>query len=219
MSAGERQAPRASSVFDDARLVLIARRAPSAVLLEALGAFAEAGLRHVEITLDSDDACATIRRIRGRFPGMAAGAGTVRSAADVARAAEAGAQFAVSPHGDPALASAARAAGIPYVPGAFTPTEILAAWSWGVPMVKLFPIAPIGSGFLRQLRGPIPDVPLIVTGGVTGENAVEYRRAGATAVGMGSELLRRWRDGDDRDHLLLIEQLRQLIADVETVSA
>lgn len=203
------------SILDGARFILIARRIDPAVLLDALGPFGEAGLRHVEVTLDTPDACGIIDTIRQRFPHLVVGAGTVTSADDIERAVAAGSQFAVSPHGDRALAAAAAAHGLPYVPAAYTPTEAVTAWGWGVALVKLFPIAALGAVFLRQVRGPFPDIPLIATGGVTVANALEYRQAGATAVGMGSDLLGRWRTGDDREHGAVIHQLADLLVALE----
>jgi 2-dehydro-3-deoxyphosphogluconate aldolase/(4S)-4-hydroxy-2-oxoglutarate aldolase len=187
--------PEANGSLAGARFILIARQADPELLLEMLHGLSETGLRHVEITLDSPSATKTIARLRQELPETSVGAGTIKTAAEVAVAAEAGAQFVVSPHGDEAILAAARQRDVPYVPGAYTPTEAMRAWSWGVPLVKLFPIASLGSTFLEQFRGPCPEVRLIVTGGVTLENAPEFRRAGASAVGMGSELLQLWRTG------------------------
>lgn len=84
----------------------------------------------------------------------------------------------------------------------------MTVWSWEVPLVKLFPISSLGTEFLKQLQGPCPAVKLIVTGGVRLDNA---GRAGASAVGMGSELLRRWQQGTDTDRAALVEQFAELL--------
>ncbi len=207
--------PRDRGVLAGARLILVARRADPAALLDALDAFAPAGLRHVEVTLDTANCYEMIETIRNRMGGLIVGAGTVTEEEQIAQAVSAGAQFLVSPHGSPALASAAQALGIPYVPGAYTPTEVVTAWRWGVPLVKLFPIATLGAAFVRQLRGPLPQVPLIVTGGVTADNALEYRHAGADAVGLGSDWLRRWRTGTTHDRAALTRQVARLITSLE----
>lgn len=203
--------PSSPSSLADARFVFIARRADPVVLREALVSLTAAGLRHVEITFDSDDAAGTIADLGQRLPGVVLGAGTVKTAAQVDEAVAAGARFVVSPHGSETLARAARDAGVEYVPGAFTPTEAMTAWEWGVPLVKLFPIETLGTGFLRQLRGPCPEIRLIVTGGVRLDNAVAFRQAGASAVGMGSELLTRWRQGTDHDRAALVEEFAALL--------
>ena len=97
------------------------------------------------------------------------------------------------PHTDPELVAWAAARGMPSFPGAFSPTEILAAWRAGAAAVKLFPASVAGPAFVREFRGPFPDIPLIPTGGVTAVTAPEFIRAGAIAVGMGSWLIG---DGD-----------------------
>jgi 2-dehydro-3-deoxyphosphogluconate aldolase/(4S)-4-hydroxy-2-oxoglutarate aldolase len=200
------------SSLADARFVFIARRADPAVMREALLSLTAAGLRHVEITFDSDGAAETIADLRERLPSVVLGAGTIKTVEQVSEAAAAGARFVVSPHGSEALARAARAAGVDYVPGAFTPTEAVVAWEWGVPLVKLFPIETLGTGFLMQFRGPCPEIKLIVTGGVRLDNATSFRQAGASAVGMGSELLTRWRQGTDQDRAALVDEFAALLA-------
>jgi 2-dehydro-3-deoxyphosphogluconate aldolase/(4S)-4-hydroxy-2-oxoglutarate aldolase len=81
------------------------------------------------------------------------------------------------------------AIGMPAVPGAFTPTEVEQAWSLGAAMVKLFPAGALGPRYVKDLRAPLPDVPLLCTGGVDAGNAAAFLEAGATAVGLGSSLL------------------------------
>ena len=104
------------------------------------------------------------------------------------RAMAAGASFLVAPHLDPEVLAWAVGRGVPMLPGAATPTEVLAAWRAGAAAVKVFPASALGPAFVRELRGPFPDIPLQPTGGITVETAGEYIRAGAIAVGMGSWL-------------------------------
>ena len=107
-----------------------------------------------------------------------------------ARPREAGAQFAVSQIFRPELVATARAEQIPFIPGALTPTEVVTAWTAGVPAVKVSPIGPVGGvSYLNELRGPLPDVAMMPTGGVTLENAAHYLAAGAVAVGVSGALL------------------------------
>jgi 2-dehydro-3-deoxyphosphogluconate aldolase/(4S)-4-hydroxy-2-oxoglutarate aldolase len=120
----------------------------------------------------------------------AVGAGTVLSRDQLAAARRTGADFAVAPIVDPALVREATAAGMPFVPGALTPTEIATAWSAGATFVKLFPATAVGPAFVRELRGPMPDVELIPTGGVDAESARAFLDAGAAAVGIGSAIVR-----------------------------
>jgi 2-dehydro-3-deoxyphosphogluconate aldolase/(4S)-4-hydroxy-2-oxoglutarate aldolase len=93
------------------------------------------------------------------------------------------------PHTDPALIAWAAQRGVPVFPGAFSPTEVLAAWRAGAAAVKLFPASVVGPAFVRESRGPFPEIPLIPTGGLTAENAAAFVEAGAAAVGMGGWLM------------------------------
>jgi 2-dehydro-3-deoxyphosphogluconate aldolase / (4S)-4-hydroxy-2-oxoglutarate aldolase len=132
----------------------------------------------------------TDRRLATAFKGHAIiGAGTVLSIEEAQRALEAGASFLVSPHVEETLLTFCREAGIPAIPGAFTPTEIWRAWQGGAAMVKIFPAMPSGPEYIRHLRGPFPTLPLLPTGGITIENATAFLRAGAIAVGIGSALV------------------------------
>jgi 2-dehydro-3-deoxyphosphogluconate aldolase/(4S)-4-hydroxy-2-oxoglutarate aldolase len=144
---------------------------------------AAGGIRIVEITLDSDGALEAIELLRGR-DGLTVLAGTVRTAGDVDRAAAAGAEACVGPAFVPAVVARCLALGVPAVPGALTPTEVEAAWQAGAALVKLFPASAFGPDYVRALRGPLADVPLIVTGGVTAASARAYLDAGAVAVGV-----------------------------------
>jgi len=102
---------------------------------------------------------------------------------------DAGARFVVSPTLNPAVIRLCRERDIPCVPGAFTPTEILEAWRAGAPLVKLFPAAAFGPGYLRDVLAPLPFLRLVPSGGVSLENAGEWIRAGAAAVSVGSALV------------------------------
>jgi 2-dehydro-3-deoxyphosphogluconate aldolase / (4S)-4-hydroxy-2-oxoglutarate aldolase len=165
-----------------------AERAPA--IAEAL---AVGGVRAFELTLNEPEAEA-LRAIESvaRFApalGLDIGAGTVLSIAAAGRAIDAGATFLVMPHLDPELVGWAAARGIPTFPGCATPTEIFAAWTAGAAAVKLFPASSAGPGFVRELRGPFPEIPLVPTGGVTLENVPLFIAAGAIAIGMGGWLL------------------------------
>jgi 2-dehydro-3-deoxyphosphogluconate aldolase/(4S)-4-hydroxy-2-oxoglutarate aldolase len=120
---------------------------------------------------------------------MLVGAGTVLDVPTAERALEAGARYIVSPHTDPELIGAMAARGIPCVPGAFTATEVLTAWRAGAVVVKLFPAGPVGPGYIKDLRGPLREIPLLPTGGVTLDNAADFIAAGAWGLGIGSALV------------------------------
>ncbi len=170
-------------------VVAILRGRRAAHLDAVLDVLVEAGIRSLEITLTTPEALAAIGRAVARLgPEVAVGAGTVRSLADVDAAVDAGAAYLVSPHTDPGLAVRARSRGVAYLPGALTPTEIVTAWASGAAAVKLFPARLGGPRYLRDLREPLPDVPIVPTGGVSAENAADWFAAGAVAVGVGGSL-------------------------------
>jgi 2-dehydro-3-deoxyphosphogluconate aldolase/(4S)-4-hydroxy-2-oxoglutarate aldolase len=167
-------------------------RAPSALLaIRAVEAVLAGGISVFEITMTVPDALAVIRALVERFGDRAiVGAGTVLSASDALACIDAGAQFVVSPGLDLATVDAVHARGLPVMPGALTPTEIITAWKAGADMVKIFPCSAVGgAGYLRALRGPLPNVKMLPTGGVSLSTAQDYIEAGAAALGVGSELV------------------------------
>ena len=176
------------------RLVAVLRRIePRDRLLGLVEELADAGVRVFEVTFDAASAEADLGAIRERLAGrgdgpFACGAGTVLARSQLDGAIRVGAEFAVSPLFDRELLAAAVAANLPFVPGAFTPTEIRAAWEAGATFVKLFPASAVGPSFVRELRGPLPDIEILPTGGIGAANAAAFLEAGAVAVGVGGAL-------------------------------
>jgi 2-dehydro-3-deoxyphosphogluconate aldolase/(4S)-4-hydroxy-2-oxoglutarate aldolase len=135
-------------------------------------------------------AVAAIRAAAARFGRDALiGAGTVLNAAACGEVIEAGAQFVVSPITRAEIAATARAAGKPVMLGAYTPTEAQAAFEAGADFIKLFPADKLGPAYVRALRGPLPHLRIVPTGGVDLTTAAEFLRAGCVALGVGSSLL------------------------------
>lgn len=191
------------------RLVIVLRRVtPRTRLLELVGELVEAGGRVFEVTLDGEDAPADLAAVDELLaslrPSSAArawvGAGTVRTVDQAHAAHQAGAAFGVSPVFDREVLDAALALGLTFLPGAMSPTEIDAAWRAGAALVKVFPGSSVGPSHIRELRGPFRDIDLVVTGGVDLGNAAAFLAAGATAVGIGSAILRA--TPDDRAALI-----------------
>jgi 2-dehydro-3-deoxyphosphogluconate aldolase/(4S)-4-hydroxy-2-oxoglutarate aldolase len=149
----------------------------------------QAGFPIVEITLTTAGALAAIRTARG-VAGALVGAGTVRTATQARDAVTAGAQFLVSPSCDPEVAEIGVAAGIPYLPGALTPTEIEHALRAGAHAVKIFPARVVGPQYLRDLGQPIPGLRAVASGGIDADNAMSYLAAGAWAVCPGGSVVR-----------------------------
>ena len=149
------------------------------------------GLPIVEITLTIPGAIDVIREAQARFGDqMLIGAGTVLDEERCRAAIDAGAEFIVSPVFDAVVVRLARDAGKAVIPGALTPTEIFQAWRSGAHAVKVFPCGALGGpAYIRALKGPFPELSLVVTGGVKPDNATEFLKAGAVAVGAGESIL------------------------------
>jgi 2-dehydro-3-deoxyphosphogluconate aldolase / (4S)-4-hydroxy-2-oxoglutarate aldolase len=193
-------------------------RAPTPELaLLACEAILAGGISVFEITMTIPDAPAVIRALRDRLGERALiGAGTVLDAADARACIEAGAEFIVSPGFDPATIAAAHEAGIAAMPGALTPTEVIAAWKAGADVVKIFPCSALGgASYLRALKDPLPQVKLMPTGGVNINTAKDFLAAGAVALGVGSELVDIAAVKDGRSHVLS-ERAREFVTAVAT---
>ncbi|MET7702432.1 bifunctional 4-hydroxy-2-oxoglutarate aldolase/2-dehydro-3-deoxy-phosphogluconate aldolase [Streptomyces sp. NPDC005485] len=178
------------------RVMAILRSADASALPAVARALASGGVTCLEITLTTVGALDALAAVRAELgPDVAVGAGTVITAGQARDALAAGAEFLVAPLVDTTVVRNAADLGIPCYPGAWTPTEVSQAWRAGAAAVKLFPAATGGPAHLRQLRAPLPDIPLVAVGGVGIDQARDYLDAGACAVGIGSPLLR----GADRD--------------------
>jgi Entner-Doudoroff aldolase len=157
---------------------------------EIVHVLAEAGITAVELTLNSPNALASINRLAEGFGSrIAVGAGTVLRPDEVERAAGVGARFIVSPNRNASVIETTKRLGLVSLPGCFTPSEIVEALEAGADAVKLFPAQSLGADFIKALRGPLPNVRMIPTGGVTPQAARSYIAAGAWALGVGSELV------------------------------
>jgi 2-dehydro-3-deoxyphosphogluconate aldolase/(4S)-4-hydroxy-2-oxoglutarate aldolase len=164
-------------------------RAASADLAVAMSqALVRGGVLGIEITFSTPGAPDAIARAKRELPHALVGAGTVFDLAQLEAAAHAGASFLVSPHFDEALVAAAKERRVPYMAGALTPTEMVHAWRAGVSCVKLFPGSVVGPAYVKALRGPLPHIPIMPTGGVDEANLGEWFAAGVVAVGMGGAL-------------------------------
>ncbi|MFJ4223096.1 bifunctional 4-hydroxy-2-oxoglutarate aldolase/2-dehydro-3-deoxy-phosphogluconate aldolase [Microbacterium sp. NPDC089695] len=170
--------------------VLAVLRAPSPeAALEASEAIIRGGVTGIEVTFSTPDAPAVIRELVARHGDAAyIGAGTVTTTEQATAAADAGAEFLVSPGTLPALTRTMLDTGRVVMTGAMTPTEVMGAIELGVDVVKIFPASLGGPSYLGALRGPFPDATLMPTGGVTPDNLADWFRAGALAVGAGGDL-------------------------------
>ena len=152
-------------------------------------AVAAGGIQLIEITWNSDRPTELIQQLRLELPNCTIGTGTLLTLDQLKEAIAAGAQFLFTPHVDPVMIQTAVAHSIPIIPGALSPTEIVTAWQAGASCVKVFPVSSVGgASYIKSLQGPLGNIPLIPTGGVTLENAKEFIAAGAIAVGFSGQL-------------------------------
>ena len=168
-------------------LVAILRR-PRVDIDVCAGALIDAGVRFVEVTIDSPAAVPFLESAAENFKGGLFGAGTVTIPELAEKAIRAGARFLVTPNFNRDVIRVACSHQIPIFSGAMTPTEIFSAYEAGAEVIKVFPAATLGSAYFKELRGPFPDIPLMATGGITVANAAEFFAGGATAIGVGSSL-------------------------------
>ena len=159
-------------------------------LSKVVMAIREGGVKCIEITMTVPGAVDVIAAlVKTAPPDVLVGAGTVTDRGTANDVVSAGARFVVSPVFRPDVVAVTKAAGAVAIPGCFTPTEILTAWEAGADLVKGFPATSNGPKYFKDIAGPFPDIRLMPTGGVTVENVGEWVKAGAVAVGIGSDLL------------------------------
>jgi 2-dehydro-3-deoxyphosphogluconate aldolase/(4S)-4-hydroxy-2-oxoglutarate aldolase len=173
------------------RAIAVIRSDRKELAIATAKAVASGGMKLIEITWNSDCPKESIEQIRSELPDCSIGAGTILNTKDLSEAIAAGAQFVFSPHTDLQLLSTAVSKyTVPYIPGALTPTEIVTAWQAGASCVKVYPIEAVGgASYVKNLQGPLGEIPLIPTGGVTIENAKQMLDSGAIAVGLSSHLI------------------------------
>jgi len=156
----------------------------------AVDAIQAGGVGVLEITMTVPGAVDLIREVAGRATDAVVGAGTVLDPETAIRCIEAGARFVLSPALNPATIATCRERGVVIIPGALTPTEIVAAWNAGADLVKVFPAGAVGGpSYIKALKAPLPTIKLVPTGGVNLETAGDFIRAGAAALGVGSDLV------------------------------
>jgi 2-dehydro-3-deoxyphosphogluconate aldolase/(4S)-4-hydroxy-2-oxoglutarate aldolase len=180
--------PFALTRLREQRLVAVIRAPDAQAALGAARAVAAGGVRIVEITFTVPDAPRVMAALRDE-PGLTVGAGTVLTAAQARAALAAGARFVIAPNFSREVADEALGAGVLFCPGAYTTTEILAARAAGAHLVKIYPVGVVGGpAYIRIIRDPLPDIPMLAAGGTTLENAVPFLEAGCVGVGLGASL-------------------------------
>ena len=184
------------NMIREGRIIAIIRGIPSSHILDTVTALHAGGIDCVEVTFNPDseeisrDTLLSIRKIKDHFGDrIAVGAGTVLSVENVRDAAEAGAEFMISPNTDEAVIRETKRLGLISIPGAVTPTEIIQAHRLGGDIIKVFPADTLGIGYIKAVRGPINHIPLTAVGGVNAANAKSFIDAGCVGIGVGGSVV------------------------------
>lgn len=174
----------------DCGITAVVRTDSSEELVDVAEAIKKGGVDIIEITMTTPGALDVVSAVAKKFGDeVLIGAGTVLDAETARAVFLAGGEFVVSPVWSPELIAMCRRYSKPCVPGAFSPTEILAAWDAGADMVKVFPASIGGPGLIKAIRGPLPQIPLVPTGGVRLDNTADFIRAGSAMVAVGGNLV------------------------------
>jgi 2-dehydro-3-deoxyphosphogluconate aldolase / (4S)-4-hydroxy-2-oxoglutarate aldolase len=180
-------------------------------------AVAAGGGRLIEVTWNSDRPAALVETLRAELPHCIIGCGTLLSLSDLQTAIAAGVQFGFTPHVDEVMIRYGVERGLPMHPGALSPTEIVAAWNAGARAVKVFPVGSMGgANYIRSLQGPLGQIPLIPTGGVTLRNAEAFIRAGAIAIGLAGDLFEKEAIAQ-RDWQTITEKMQALVKTLKAI--
>ncbi len=173
----------------DGGVIAVIRHANKNNIIPVVQALRAGGIIGIEITVENDDGFEAISACRDAFDDIALGAGTVLTAESARRAIESGATFIFSPILSEEVVKYSKEQGVLSIPGCYSPTEIFHAIQWGADMVKIFPAANLGPSFIKNIRAPLPAIPMVVTGGIDLHNCGDFIRASADAVGIGSQLV------------------------------
>ena len=175
----------------DSGVVAVMRGADADTIIDVASALEAGGVTAFEITADTPDAMELIAAVSASFDESTAivGAGTVLDSETARATITSGAEFVVGPTFDPGVVETCNRYGVPVAPGVLTPTEALSAYEAGADIVKVFPASSMGPGHLSSIAGPLPQIPLMPTGGIDVDNIADYIEAGAAVVGAGSALM------------------------------
>jgi 2-dehydro-3-deoxyphosphogluconate aldolase / (4S)-4-hydroxy-2-oxoglutarate aldolase len=178
------------------KIIVIARNVNPDRILDAARAMLDGNIHLLEVTFDqknprvNSETAKKIRLLREHFEGqLLIGAGTVLTPEQARVAVEAGAQYIISPNFNPEVVRETKRLGAISIPGAFTPTEIMAAYECGAHFIKLFPAAENGANYAKAILSPLSHIPMIATGGVSDVNMLQFLEMGFAGVGIGSNLM------------------------------
>ena len=200
-------------------IVPVVRASSADEAFEAIEAIKAGGIPILEITMTVPRALSVIERVTASYGDVIVGAGTVLDAETARACILAGAQFVVSPALNLETISCCHRYSIAVMPGALTPTEVVQAWTAGADFVKVFPAGAMGgANYIKSLKAPLPQIELVPTGGVSLKTASDFIRAGASALGVGADLVDTKALGEGRADLIT-ERARQFVEIVRTARA
>ncbi|MDT0670207.1 bifunctional 4-hydroxy-2-oxoglutarate aldolase/2-dehydro-3-deoxy-phosphogluconate aldolase [Mammaliicoccus sciuri] len=177
-------------IIKETKLIAILRNAKPNDILPIVETLYKAGIRAIEVTMNSPKALESIELISNEMKDkVVVGAGTVLDSESARFAILSGATFILSPTVDKDTIRMSKKYGAVSIPGAMTPTEILEAYEYGGDIIKVFPTTSLGPEYIKDLQGPLPHIPLLPTGGVSIDNVTDFIEAGAVGVGLGSALV------------------------------
>src|SRR5882672_4666750 len=195
----------------DIAVIPVVRASSPEEAVQVVEAIMAGGLTVLEITMTVPGAVQVIKELVKRFDDAIVGAGTVLDAETARACIDAGAQFIVSPALNLDTIACCRKLDVAVIPGALTPTEVVSAWNAGADLVKVFPAGALGgASYIKSLKAPLPQIELVPTGGVSLKTAADFIKAGAAALGVGTDLVdtTALRDGNAR---LMTERARQFV--------
>ena len=199
----------------DCGVVAIVRVGSAQEAVEVCGAIAKGGVKPIEVTMTVPGAIDAIKEFKSAMKGeVLVGAGTVLDPETARAVILAGAEFVVSPNLNLKVIEVCHRYGKVVIPGTLTPTEILTAWEAGADIVKVFPAGALGPRYLRDIKGPFPQIRLTPTGGVNLENTPDFIRAGAVAVSVGTSLVDR-KAVSERKYDIITENARKFVEAVK----
>lgn len=199
------------------KLVAILRGVNAEDTLPIAHALKDGGVRNIEVTLNSPNVFSVIEKLSKEFgENMAVGAGTVLDPESARVSIQAGAQFIISPTLNVETIKLTKRYGAVSIPAAYTPTEFLTAYENGADIVKLFPASAVGPSFIKDMRGPLPQIPIMPTGGINLDNIASFLKSGAVGIGLGSSLVPSKFEATEENLRALTETARQFVNIVET---
>lgn len=190
-------------------VIAVIRHANKENIVPVVQALRLGGIIGIEITVENEGGFEAITACRDAFDDIALGAGTVLTIESAKRAIESGATFIFSPILSEEVVKYSKEQGVLSIPGCYSPTEIFNAIQWGADMVKIFPAVNLGPSYIKNIRAPLPYIPMVVTGGIDVHNLSDFIKASADAVGIGSQLVDMKRVSEEGYLDIITENARQ----------